>query len=63
MEIDWGKIAEMYELTQNEFEKQIFISASVCADMNMGGNEDKRFIFTCEQPEYKLELTVRRINL
>ena len=62
-EIDWKQVAIDYELTPAELEEQVFITSCVLSDMILDRSPETATAtqFTCEQPKYKLELTVRRI--
>ena len=63
-EINWADVAKKYNLTSEQIQKQIFIAACVMADMQIDSakNGEDAMVFTCEQEQYNLELTVIRKN-
>lgn len=60
-EINWKKIAEEHDLTPQQLEEQILIAACCMCDMRISSQQEI-IKFTCSQPNYKLELSVRQIN-
>ncbi len=66
-EIDWKEVAEKYDLSPEEIQEQILITACVMADIIIEKHKQyqapKEFQFTCSQRDYQLELAVKRKEL
>lgn len=64
-EINWKEVAEKYRLSPAELEEQILVTSCVMSDMQIDREGDTKKTaaqFTCSQPDYDLELTVRRVK-
>lgn len=58
--IDWREVATRYDLSPDELTSQVLIAGCVLADMYLADGEAEVFEFSCNQPDHKLVMDIRR---
>jgi hypothetical protein len=59
--IDWAKVAKEYRLTPEQFRKEVYTVAAVCAAMELDQDaENTAMRFICSDQKSQLQLEVKR---